>query len=69
MKTLKGLKIWNLVPCSSGFGEWESNGATFVRKDSVKLRPDIDGLIRNQTGKPITAQTWDGIDVVGMLTK
>jgi hypothetical protein len=64
-----GVRIWNLVPCDSGFGEWECNGATFVKKDSIKLNPKLDGLIKKQTGKAVTAETADGIPVTGMLVK
>lgn len=66
MKQPKGVKIWNLTPASSGFGEWECNGATFVRKDSIRPHPKIDGLIRNQTGPAVEAETEDGIPVIGM---
>jgi hypothetical protein len=69
MKTrqLRGVRIWNLVPASSGFGEYECNGAAFVRKDSIKPNPKLDGLIRNQTGPAVEAETEDGIPVIGMM--
>lgn len=65
---LRGVKIWNLVPCSSGFGGYESTGAAFVRKTSIRRNPKLDGLIHNQTGPAVTGETWDGIEVIGMLT-
>jgi len=65
---LRGVRIWNIIPCDSGFGEWESNGATFVRKDSIKLNPNLDGLIKNQTGPAVIAETWDRIEVRGMIS-
>lgn len=63
-----GLKIWSINPCDSGFGEWESSGSVFVQKNTIKLRPDLDGLIRNQTGPAVEAETIYG-PVVGMKTK
>ena len=69
MKTPRGFKIWNIVPSASGFGGWESNGSVFVRKDSIKSNSRLDGLIRNQTGPVVTAETWDGDEVVGMMAQ
>lgn len=66
MKTPKGIKLWSIVQSSNGFGQWESNGSVFVRKDTIKPRPDLDGLIRNQTGPAVEALTWENDPVVGM---
>jgi len=62
-----GVKIWEVKPCDSGFGEYQATGACFVKKSSIQPNTKIDGLIRNQTGPAITAETHDGIPVIGMM--
>lgn len=64
-----GIKLWNLVPCSVGFGEWESNGPVWVTKNSIKPNPKLDGLIHNQTGPSVSGTTIDGVEVKGMMPK
>lgn len=63
----RGVRVLTLTPCPSGFGEWESSGVQWVRKDSIQVRSDLDGLIRSQTGRPVEGITWDGDPVLGML--
>lgn len=62
-----GFKIWSVVPCAGGFGEYESNGPLFVRKASIRTNPKLDGLIHRQTGPAVIAETLDGMEVTGML--
>jgi hypothetical protein len=64
-----GVRIFSVVKCDSGFGEWESRGPQFVRKNSISPRPDLDGLIRNQTGPAVQGETVQGETVIGMLTR
>lgn len=68
-QTPRGFKLWHIVPSSSGFGQWECNGSVYVKKDTIKPRPDLDGLIHSQTGKAVSALTWDGEEFIGMLPK
>lgn len=64
----KGIKVYAITPCSSGFGEWElSGGVVFAQRVDLRERPELSGRIREQNGRTVvTGCDRDGNPVLGV---
>lgn len=69
MKNTKGIKVYPITPCDSGFGEWQRNGHTTFCKisDLTKHAGGLDGLIREQNGMTVvTGDDSNGNPILGI---